>query len=221
MTPGTTPQAERLRADLRTLTAQAGRDLATAWSGFTTADEARDGLIELLPRLVEVYGTAAGTVAADWYDELRDQSEVDKRFRAIVAELPADLGTLELARWAVSPLFKPEPDFAAALTLADGGAQRRILNVARSTVTGSAVADPSAHGWQRVGAGECAFCRMLIGRGAVYTERTADFASHDHCHCAAVPAWNGQPRPVRPYAPSTRNTTPADRARVREYIRTH
>jgi hypothetical protein len=30
---------------------------------------------------------------------------------------------------------------------------------------------------------------MLIGRGAVYSEATADFQSHDHCNCQAEPAW--------------------------------
>lgn len=218
---GTTQQAEQLRADLATLTAQASLDLAHAWQGFSGPVQARDGLIDILPRLIAVYGEAAGTVAADWYDEQRDQAEVNKRFRAIVAELPADLGTVELARWAVGPLFSREQDAAAALALAQGGAQRRILNVARSTVTGSAVADPSAHGWQRVGTGECAFCRMLIARGAVYTQRTADFASHDHCHCAAVPAWSGRPIPVKPYTPNNRNITDADRARVRAWLREH
>jgi hypothetical protein len=62
---------------------------------------------------------------------------------------------------------------------------------------------------------------MLIARGAVYTEVTADFASHDHCNCSAVPAFGGQPLAVKPYTPSSKNITDADRARVREYLRTH
>jgi hypothetical protein len=67
----------------------------------------------------------------------------------------------------------------------------------------SAVADPGASGWQRTGSGtSCTFCRMLIGRGGVYSEATADFASHDHCNCSATPAWVDQPRPVKPYTPS-------------------
>jgi hypothetical protein len=47
---------------------------------------------------------------------------------------------------------------------------------------------------------------MLIGRGAVYSEAGADFASHDHCNCSAVPAFGGQPRPVKPYTVSPRRT---------------
>jgi hypothetical protein len=30
---------------------------------------------------------------------------------------------------------------------------------------------------------------MLLGRGAVYTEASADFEAHDHCNCGAAPAW--------------------------------
>ena len=55
--------------------------------------------------------------------------------------------------------------------------------------TVSSTTDPKARGWQRVGVGECDFCSMLIGRGAVYSEATADFLSHDHCHCYAEPAF--------------------------------
>lgn len=184
----------------------------------TDPDRAREILMNDLPALVESYGPAAATVAADWYDELRDQEHIDRRFRAIVADLPADLGTDELARWGLSPVFSATPDWVAAESLIVGGLQRRILAPARETVTGSAVADPSARGWQRVGVGECAFCAMLIGRGAVYTKATVDFGAHDHCRCQGVPAWGGRPLPVKPYTPSNANITDADRARVRDWI---
>jgi hypothetical protein len=97
--------------------------------------------------------------------------------------------------------------------------QRRIANVSRYTVAESSVADPGATGWQRVGAGSCAFCRMLIGRGAVYTEAGADFASHDHCNCSAVPAFGGQPRPVKAFTPSSRGTSSADHDRARAWMK--
>ena len=37
----------------------------------------------------------------------------------------------------------------------------------------------------------------------------------------AVPAFKGEPRPVKPFTPSARGSTDADRARVHEYLRTH
>ena len=206
------------RRDLAELTGLAQNDLSLIWAKFNTATAARDGLIELLPRLVAIYGSAASTLGADWYDEMRAVAAVKGRFRAIPAELPDQGRTDALARWGVTPLFAAEPDYSMALGMVAGGLQRIISNADRETVTGSAIADPKASGWQREGSGECAFCAMLIGRGAVYTEASSDFASHDHCRCSAVPAFDGQSRPVQAYTPTNRNITDADRARVREWI---
>jgi len=154
---------------------------------FDAAEAARDGLMDVLPTLVGVYGDAAVSLSADWYDELRDSSGARGRFRAVPADLPNRGRTDALARWAVSPLFAAEPDFATALVKASGGLQRIIANADRDTVRLSSVQDRGARGWARAGAGQCDFCQMLIGRGAVYTEATADFESHDHCGCVAVP----------------------------------
>ncbi|HET7666550.1 MAG TPA: hypothetical protein VFK56_10870 [Mycobacterium sp.] len=194
----------------------ANRDLAALWRQVKDAAEAQVALHDILPALIATYGAAAATLAADWYDELRDKVGVGGRFRAIPADIP-DAGAHALVGWAATEA----KDYSSFQTLIVGGMQRRIANFSRGTITGSAIADPKATGWQRTGSGECAFCSMLIARGAVYTEATADFASHDHCHCSAVPEFAGQPRPVQPYTPSIRNISDADRARVRDYLRTH
>jgi hypothetical protein len=179
------------RRDVAVLTDLALRDLRKAWGQFDGATAARDGLQDVLPRLVALYGSASATLAADFYDDLRDQAEVKGRFRAIPAELPDEDRTDALARWGVSPLFRAEPDFESALTLVSGGLQRIIANADRHTITGSSVADPRARGWRRVGSGSsCDFCQMLLGRDAVYSEATADFEAHDHCNCGAEPAFD-------------------------------
>lgn len=203
--------------DLATL---ADADLTALWRQVNTPTEAREALLDVLPSLVETYGAAAATISADWYDDLRDLVEARGRFRAIPAEL-TDTGTDALARWGVGPLFAAAPDWARARTLVKGGLQLRIANASRYTVVNSSIEDPAAQGWQREGSGGCGFCAMLIGRGAVYTESGADFAAHDHCRCSAVPAFRGEPKPVKPYTPSARKASDADRARVREYLRTH
>lgn len=178
------------RRDLAELTGLAQKDLTLIWARFNTAEIARDGLMEVLPRLVSIYGSAAATLGADWYDEMRDAAAVKGRFRAIPAELPDQGRTDALARWGVTPLFSATPDFASSLTLVSGGLQRIIFNADRESVTRSSVADPKASGWQRVGSGaSCEFCSMLLGRGAVYSEATADFLSHDHCNCGAEPVF--------------------------------
>lgn len=211
-----TPASTRLRRDLASLTRLASGDLAALWRSVETAVQAETALRDVLPALVETYGAAAATLAADWYDDLRDKAGVRGRFTAIPADI-AEPGTQALVGWAVAEAT----DLSTLRTLVDGGMQRRIVNFSRATITGTTVADPQAEGWQRVGAGECAFCAMLIGRGTVYSEATADFASHDHCNCSAEPAFSGQPRPVKPYTPSPRNITDADRARVRAWIASH
>lgn len=182
-------------------------------SQATSSSEVAAALHDVLPDLTETYGRAAATTAAEWYEEIRDTAGVAGRFAAIPSEA-GSAGADALAGWATS-----EATSEASLSeLVEGGLQRRIANAARSTVAGSSVADPMARGWQRQGVGECHFCEMLISRGAVYSKATADFASHDHCECEAVPVWNGRPVPVKAYKPSNRNISDADRARVRKWI---
>jgi len=209
------------RADLKQLVVLANRDLEVYWRQFDSADVARDGLRDILPELVRLYGAAAATLAADWYEDLRDEVGVPGSFTAIPAELPDTSRTDALARWAVGALYATTPDFQRALTAASGGLQRVIADADRQTVMLTSVEDPGAKGWQREGAGGCAFCQMLIGRGAVYSEASADFGSHDHCNCTAVPAFDGEPKPVREYTPTDRNITDADRARVRDWLSDH
>lgn len=210
-----------LEVAITDLAALADNDLASLWRQVDTADQARDALMDVLPDLVRTYSLASATISADWYDEMRDMVEARGRFAAIPAD-PGELGTEQLARWGVGPLFTDEPDWSRAMTLVRGGMQLRIANSSRHTVAGSSLADPAAEGWQRQTSGSgCAFCEMIASRGRVFSEATVDFAAHDHCSCAAVPAWRGRPRPVKSYTPSSRNITDADRARVRKYLRTH
>lgn len=199
------------------LAALADNDLSALWRQVSTAVEAREALMDVLPSLVGTYALASATISADWYDDLRDAVEARGRFVAFPVE-PERLGADVLARWGVGPLFAEEPDWQRARVLVAGGMQLRIANASRYTVARSAVADPAADGWQREGVGECDWCNVLIGRGAVYTESTADFAAHDHCRCSAVPAWKGQPRPVKPYTPSPRRNR-ADYERARRWMR--
>lgn len=77
-----------------------------------------------------------------------------------------------------------------AFVMSSGSLSRLVLDGGRETVRESTLADPRAVGWQRVGAGGCDFCQMLIGRGDVYSEATADFESHDHCACFAEPVFD-------------------------------
>lgn len=206
-----------LRSRVAGLTALAERDLAARWRTVTDAAQARIALNDVLPALVETYGLAAAAVAAEWYDDARETAGVGGHFTGIAAELP-DPGVPGLVAWAASEATSLD----MMLPLVVGGVQKRIANAARGTVIESALADPHSDGWQRhARAGGCYFCRMLAGRGAVYTEATVDFASHDHCGCVAVSAWSGQERPVKPFTPSPRSVSAADKRRAERWIEDH
>lgn len=179
------PTATRLRRDVALLVGEAESDLAGMWRHIETPQQAEAALRDVLPALITTYGSAAATVAADWYDDVRDRAGVRGSFRAIPAEIP-EPGAQALVGWALAEAS----DLPGFQTLILGGAQRRITNFSRLTVTGSSIADPRAVGWQRVGGGSsCDFCSMLLGRGAVYSESTADFEAHDHDQCGAEPVW--------------------------------
>lgn len=166
-------------ADLARL---AQRDLFALWARIARLPRAAQitALSEGLPIIGDEYGTAAAALAADWYEALRAR-RVKGTFVATMADLPEQERWDSMARWATG---KTETEALLA-----GGLQRSVADMHRLTVVRSSIEDPRARGWQRIGGGSsCDFCQMLIGRGAVYT--TADFASHDHCNCAAVPEFN-------------------------------
>lgn len=213
------PTATDLRDGMGEVAAEASATLADLWPTLKTADEARDALMDELPLLVDGYGAAAATLAADWYDESRAEAGVAGRFTAVPAA--PELGSLPvLARWSVGPLYQATPDWESALTLAQGGLQKAVADTSRATVVGSTLRDKYTKGWRRGGSGDCDFCKMLILRGAVYKESTAAFSAHNHCHCFAVPDFgNGAPVPVKPFVPSRRRSTEASRARLRDYLR--
>jgi hypothetical protein len=178
------PSPTLLRSDVALLADEASSDLAALWRGVDSPAAVEAALRDVLPALIESYGAAASLVAADWYDESRDEAGARGRFAAIPAEI-ADVGAQPLVGWALTTA----DTFEGFQGLVLGGTQRRIANHSRLTVSRSSVADPAARGWKRVGAGNCDFCAMLIGRGAVYTEESADFHAHDHCNCSPAPAW--------------------------------
>ncbi len=185
--PNLTPASKVHRSDLAELARLAQNDLSLIFGDFDTAQTARDGLLDVLPRMVAIYGSAAATLGADWYDDLRDASPARGRFRAITAELP-DRGAADaLARWSVTPLFAPNPDYPTTYTKVSGGLQRLIVNADRESVRFSAVQDPQA-GWVRRGVGECDWCQKYLD-GEVHYVEGYDFKAHDHCRCIAEPVF--------------------------------
>lgn len=195
------PTLRQYRADLDELVRLANGDLGAIWKGVSDGVSARKLLQAALPELGDLYGSAAGSLAADWYDDLRVEQDIVGRFRARVA-VPDISRTDKSAVFSVDPIFK-DSDFAAALVNAAGELQKIIADTGRGTITGSAIADPGAQGWMRASSGGCKFCQQLAGRGAVYSKSTVRFGSHPNCRCEAVPVFGGQPLPVLPFYPSS------------------
>lgn len=210
--PGSPAELRQSQAELTSL---AAADLTTVWTQIGSFDDARVVLDGALPALINEYGSASAATAAEWYAQARDQARISGLFTPMPARL-LEQGTAELVKWAVDTGFNLDN----VKTLVEGGMSRRIQDWGRQTIVSSSLQDPAADGWQRVGAGACDFCAMLIGRGAVYSEATADFSAHDACHCQAVPAFGGKPRPVRPFRPSAKRSE-ADAQRAREWIASH
>lgn len=194
------------------------RDLESFFGSLNLArpEAARDALLEYVPLLVSQYGQSAAAVAADWYDDVRAAERVGGRFRALAQASPYEDAVEGTVRRVAGALFTDAP--TDTLTSLAGRVGKYVLAAGRETVRVSTARDPRASGWQRVTrAGACGFCRMLAGRGGVYREATAHFASHDDCNCASVPSWD-QTAPevdVAVYEASKRTTgmTPEQKAR--------
>lgn len=73
------------------------------------------------------------------------------------------------------------------LTATLGSTGRHVQNAGRGRIIDNARTDPAAGGWARSSPGTpCSFCAMLIGRGPVYSKKTVNFRSHDHCQCYPI-----------------------------------
>jgi hypothetical protein len=94
-------------------------------------------------------------------------------------------GRARLVGWGASVA----KDTTTLRVLIAGGLQRRIANYARFTVQASAVQDPGAQGWIRVGSGACksGWCDQFLD-GEIRTV-AYDFPAHDNCNCHAEPAF--------------------------------
>jgi hypothetical protein len=184
-----------------------------------------DALFASLSLVVPSYYDAAGLLAADWYDELRDESNPTT---AYVPEVIGDPATDWIEREMASIQVDVQADFEAEvkrlLDEAAALAEKEVARGFRDSILGNTRQDSDAVGWSRIARpGACKFCTMLAGKGAVYrSESTANFAAHTHCHCAAQPKFrNGQIGPeatVQQYLASQKRRTDADRAKLRAYL---
>lgn len=157
----------------------------------------REVLREVFVELCRRYGNLSGTVAAEFYDSLREQSEATGAFRATLAPNVPD----EQARsaYGYSARHFETEDPSKVIASLNGRLQRFVEYTARETVHVNASRDRARVFWARVPAGgeTCAWCFMLASRGWVYaTEKTAGGVGnefHNDDRCMIIPSFDRSP----------------------------
>jgi hypothetical protein len=218
---------EAVRAELAVVTASASADLLSEALSVPLERQV-DALLASLSLVVPSYYDAAALLAADWYDELRDESNPTTAYVPEVIGDPAtDWIEREMAAIQVDVRADFEAEVRRLLDEAAALAEKEVARGFRDSILGIARQDTDAVGWSRVArTGACKFCQMLAGKGAVYrSESTATFAAHGNCHCAARPEFrNGEHGPEASaiqYLASQKRRTDADRAKLRAYLNQH
>lgn len=198
-------------------------DLGAMWRAAGLADDFAAWVIDAFPELVAQYGSIAGDLAAEWYEE----SAPALAYRATAAPLPS------LEKWATSASWALNVgDGLSSLDLLGGTAQRGMFDQYRMTIITNAEAEGASYA-RHASANACPWCRMLATRGAVYgskekAERVGGRGTdvltnvgrtrgrqakgvrargkqsigdkyHDNCHCIAVEVRPGQTYEPPPY----------------------
>lgn len=192
-------------------------------------DAVLDTLAGALPLILPPFYDAAGSLAASWYEELRDESRPSVAYEPeIISAANAEWIERELRAdfEAAARLVEQDMDALAAQLIAEAEAlvQKEVARGFRDTIDGNTRADSEAIGWSRhTRPGACKFCKMLARDSVVYRrEQSARFAAHTTCHCVARPEFaNGEHGPeadVYQYLASQRTRTEQERAALREYL---
>lgn len=221
---------ELLRGGLLDLSAAAAAELATLL--HSDPAHAREALLAVAPDVLTYYTNGASALAADWFEEVREESHPRSRFTASVIPWRREEEFSRALVWATDPLDWDDPMLTEALSRLGTAVEYETFDAFTGSVDGNVEADREAIGWSRNASygTACKFCRMLAGRGALYRkEESARFAAHTNCQCTCVPVFrggdHGPEASVIQYAASRRYRTQAQRdannKRIRDYLNEH
>lgn len=200
---GATLTETHRRAQLH-LRARALQDYARIWPIWDGDDVSFGRLTTAASALVTVYRSLSASLAASYFGSYRAAEGAGGAASARLApslSREVVVGTLHVVGRdatlrAIQSGQSPDRAMKTALVRTSGTISRFTLDGGRQTTIASVAADREARGWARVTDGNpCVFCRMLAGRGAVYSEDTADFQGHDHCGCSAAAVYGDDPLP--------------------------
>lgn len=185
------------RARTLALRAETLRDLLRIWPAFNPSDSGayrgwEVGVATIIRRdfqrqsaLAAAYLKAHAQASGTTPGQIRPATSLPAE------QVGTSLRVTSLAAYGKARAAGKLPDQALdiALVRSSGAATRLALTGGRSVILNTTTQDRRYAGWQRTGNPQCDFCKLLIGRGAVYKEATATFDAHDHCGCSAEPAY--------------------------------
>lgn len=212
------------KAALQLVTSAAVTAATTALRRLTgSPEEQRAILLEAVPGVISYYSDGSSALAADYYDDERERWAPPKLYIAEPVILDRVVKIRSAVAWASDPLFGGELEVAES-RLAEV-VQFETARPYRDTIVTNRRRDPSAVGWRRVTSGGCKFCVMLAAKGAIFSDQTARFAAHTHCHCTAQPVFStndfGEEASAMQYMASRRKRTPEQQAQLRDYLNTN
>lgn len=193
---------ELFRAGLSGLSDQAQAMVLRLMEGLSDlpATEAVPLLKALMPDVVQTFGAAAASLAADYYDSVREAAEISSDFAAEALDTVPAEQILASASYATKGVYTDGADLLATSGQVLKVVDRLTKKPGRDTLYRAGLIDPSPPRYARIPQGSvtCRFCAMLASRGAVYASAASagehkDF--HDHCDCAVSLIFDGQALP--------------------------
>lgn len=181
---------------LNGLSASARRIVAQSLANieFDSVAELREKLIEILEPIYGVSTDMAAVYAADFYDEIREQS-IGERLGATADSGRSPEATEGFIRAFVDGVASK--GIVESLALFTDRADYEIKRAAGDCVYLNGEFDPLDVRFARVPSGfeTCPFCIMLASRGFIYRNKTsagADGHYHANCDCRIVPSFSAE-----------------------------
>lgn len=187
----TAQDLDEYREGIERLTKDAQRDLLQLYRSLVGQDPQtiRDALIRYVPVLTEQYGSAAGALAAEWFESLPTMG-----WASTAPPVAASIMEGQL-RYRAGKLWTG--DEASAIAAISKDLSEWVQRPGRHTIQVSA--QNNRTGWVRVPRGQktCAFCLVLASRSAEWIYNSKESAKyrrrdgekyHPVCDCQIVPA---------------------------------
>lgn len=174
-----------------------GPGLTAAWAYLDATQMARSlpDFAARIAALVHRFAPASATLAVQFYRDQRRAVGITTPYTPRPSDPPPLQQIGKTVSWAIRGLWTVQPQteqqaVTAARKRLAGAVDKLVLDVGRNTIIDNVAADKHAKAWARVPEpGACYFCALLATRGAVYTEQSADFKTHDHCRCQPEPVF--------------------------------